>query len=50
MVKLFDCKFLCRIKFGYFLNIMLLIIMLFIMVSGIFILRVVFLNINVGNE
>lgn len=49
-VKLFDRKLPRRTKFGYFLNIMLLITMSFIMVSGIFISRVVFPNINVGNE
>ncbi|WP_455930768.1 DUF4405 domain-containing protein [Priestia aryabhattai] len=49
-VKLFDRKLPRRTKFGYFLNIMLLITMSFIMISGIFISRVVFPNINVGNE
>ncbi|MCJ7990350.1 DUF4405 domain-containing protein [Priestia sp. OVS21] len=49
-VKLFDRKLPRRTKFGYFLNIMLLITISFIMVSGIFISRVVFPNINVGNE
>ncbi|MEJ9230426.1 DUF4405 domain-containing protein [Peribacillus butanolivorans] len=49
-VKLFDRKLPLKTKFGYFLNVMLLITMTFIMISGIFISRVVFPNINVGNE
>ncbi|MEH7161571.1 DUF4405 domain-containing protein [Priestia megaterium] len=49
-VKLFDRKLPRRTKFGYFFNIMLLITMSFIMISGIFISRVVFPNINIGNE
>ncbi|MDY0938605.1 DUF4405 domain-containing protein [Priestia megaterium] len=49
-VKLFDRKLPRRTKFGYFLNVMLLITMSFIMISGIFISRVVFPNINVSNE
>ncbi|MGE1101994.1 DUF4405 domain-containing protein [Peribacillus simplex] len=49
-IKLFDRKLPLGTKFGYFLNVMLLITMTFIMISGIFISRVVFPNINVGNE
>ncbi|MFD6208927.1 DUF4405 domain-containing protein [Peribacillus sp. NPDC060253] len=49
-IKLFDCKLPLATKFGYFLNVMLLMTMTFIMISGIFISRVVFPNINVGNE
>ncbi|WJD83560.1 DUF4405 domain-containing protein [Priestia megaterium] len=49
-VKLFDPKLPRKTKLGYFLNLMLLITMLFIMVSGILISRVVFPNINIGNE
>ncbi|MFD6441815.1 DUF4405 domain-containing protein, partial [Peribacillus sp. NPDC060186] len=49
-VKLFDRKLPFVTKFGYFLNVMLLITMTFIMISGIFISRVVFPNINIGNE
>lgn len=49
-VKLFDRKLPLKTKFGYFLNVLLLVTMTFIMISGIFISRVVFPNINVGNE
>ncbi|WP_347940394.1 DUF4405 domain-containing protein [Peribacillus simplex] len=49
-IKLFDRKLPLATKFGYLLNVMLLITMTFIMISGIFISRVVFPNINVGNE
>ncbi|MFV9511439.1 DUF4405 domain-containing protein [Tepidibacillus sp. LV47] len=49
-VKLFDHKLPRKTRFGYFLNLMLLITMAFIIISGILISRVVFPNINVGNE
>ncbi|MFE4813471.1 DUF4405 domain-containing protein [Peribacillus simplex] len=49
-IKLFDRKLPLATKFGYLLNVMLLITMTFIMISGIFISRVIFPNINVGNE
>ncbi|MGE7758526.1 DUF4405 domain-containing protein [Peribacillus sp. NPDC097895] len=49
-IKIFDRRLPLATKFGYFLNVMLLMTMTFIMISGIFISRVVFPNINVGNE
>lgn len=49
-VKLFDRKLPRKTKCSYFLNFMLLITMTFIIISGIFISRVIFPNINVGNE
>lgn len=49
-VKLFDRKLPVKTKFGYVLNLLLLITMAFIIISGIFISRVVFPNINIGNE
>lgn len=49
-LKLFDRKLPGKTKLGYFLNLMLLISMGFIIVSGIFISRVVFPNIDIGNE
>ncbi|GAA3319756.1 hypothetical protein GCM10020331_027960 [Ectobacillus funiculus] len=39
-----------KTRFGYLLNLLLLITMTFNMVSGIIISRVVFPNINIGNE
>ncbi|WP_462410909.1 DUF4405 domain-containing protein [Neobacillus sp. Marseille-QA0830] len=49
-LKLFDRKLPAKTKLGYVLNLLLLITMAFIIISGIFISRVVFPNINVGNE
>jgi Domain of unknown function (DUF4405) len=49
-VKLFDRKLPLKTKFGYVLNLLLLVTMGFIIISGIFISRVVFPNINIGNE
>jgi hypothetical protein len=49
-VKLFDRKLPVKTKFGYVLNLLLLITMAFIIISGIFISKVVFPNINIGNE
>lgn len=49
-LKLFDRKLPGKTKLGYFLNLMLLISMGFIIVSGIFISRVIFPNIDIGNE
>ncbi|MDF2787619.1 MAG: hypothetical protein K0S80_717 [Neobacillus sp.] len=49
-VKLFDRKLPVKTKVGYVLNLLLLITMAFIIISGIFISKVVFPNINIGNE
>lgn len=49
-VRLFDRKLPHKTRLGYFLNILLLIRMAFIIISGIFISRIVFPNINIGNE
>lgn len=49
-VRLFDRKLPFKTKLGYLLNILLLISMAFIIISGILISRVVFPNINIGNE
>ncbi|MFB3165396.1 DUF4405 domain-containing protein [Neobacillus sp. 179-J 1A1 HS] len=49
-VKLFDRKLPFKTKFGYVLNLLLLVTMGFIIISGIFISRVIFPNINIGNE
>lgn len=49
-LKLFDRKLPLRAKFSYLLNLLLLVGMAFIITSGIFISRVVFPNINIGNE
>lgn len=49
-LKLFDRKLSVKTKFGYLLNLLLLISMAFIITSGIFISRVVFPNINIGDE
>jgi hypothetical protein len=49
-IKLFDRKLPFKTKFGYILNLLLLITMSFIIISGIFISKVVFPNINIGNE
>lgn len=49
-VKLFDRKLPLKTKFGYVLNLLLLLTMAFIIISGIFISRVVFPNISIGNE
>lgn len=49
-LKLFDRKLPFRTKFSYLLNLLLLVGMAFIITSGIFISRVVFPNINIGNE
>jgi len=48
--KLFNRKLPLKTKFSYLLNLLLLISMAFIIMSGIFISRVVFPNINIGNE
>lgn len=49
-LKLFDSKLPFTTRFNYFLNLLLLVTMLFVIISGIFISRVVFPNINIGNE
>jgi len=49
-LKLFDSKLPFKVKFNYFLNLLLLVTMAFVIVSGIFISRVVFPSINIGNE
>ncbi|MCP8967548.1 DUF4405 domain-containing protein [Ectobacillus ponti] len=49
-LKLFDKKLPWGTRFGYLLNLLLLATMTFIMVSGIFVSRVVFPNIQVSNE
>lgn len=49
-VKLFDRNLPFKTKFSYLLNLLLLISMAFIIMSGIFISRVAFPNINIGNE
>lgn len=49
-VKLFDRSLPFKTKFGYVLNLLLLLTMAFIIISGIFVSHVVFPNINVGNE
>lgn len=49
-LKLFDRRLPFRTKFSYLLNLLLLVGMAFIITSGIFISRVVFPNINIGNE
>ncbi|WP_042462591.1 DUF4405 domain-containing protein [Neobacillus dielmonensis] len=49
-LKLFDRKLPAKTKWGYVLNLLLLITMAFIIISGILISRVVFPNINFGNE
>lgn len=49
-LKLFDKKLPGKTRFGYFLNLFLLVTMSFIIISGVFISKVVFPNINIGNE
>ncbi|MFY4775013.1 DUF4405 domain-containing protein [Metabacillus sp. RGM 3146] len=49
-MKIFDKRLPAAIRFSYILNVLLLIVMIFIMVRGIFISRVVFPNVEVGNE
>ncbi|WP_338448703.1 DUF4405 domain-containing protein [Niallia oryzisoli] len=49
-LRLFDSKLPFKTRFNYFLNLLLLVTMLFVIISGIFISRVVFPNINIGNE
>lgn len=49
-LKLFNRKIPFRTKFSYLLNLLLLVGMAFIMMSGIFISRVVFPNIYIENE
>lgn len=49
-LKLFDRQLSLKTKLGYLLNLMLLITMAFIIISGILISRVVFPNLNIGNE
>lgn len=49
-LRLFDHQLPVKTKLGYFLNLMLLITMSYIIVSGIFISRVVFPNIDISNE
>lgn len=48
--RLFDKKLHFKTRFGYFLNFLLFISMAFIIISGIFISRVVFPNIDIVNE
>lgn len=48
--KLFDKKLPGKTRFSYGLNLLLLICMATIMVSGIFVSRVLFPNVNIGNE
>lgn len=49
-VQLFDRKLSFKIKLGYILNVLLLILMGFIIISGILISKVVFPNIDIGNN
>lgn len=49
-LKLFDQKLPGKTRFGYFLNLFLLVTMSFIVISGVLISRVVFPNIDIGNE
>ena len=49
-VKLFDRNLPFKTKFGFILNLLLLLTMAFIIVSGILVSHVVFPSINVGNE
>ncbi|PKG24782.1 DUF4405 domain-containing protein [Niallia nealsonii] len=49
-MKLFDRKLSWKVRGSYALNLLLLVFMSFIIISGIFISRVVFPNINIGNE
>lgn len=49
-MKLFDRKLSWKVRGSYALNLLLLITMSFIIISGILISRVVFPNINIGNE
>lgn len=49
-VKLFDRKLPRKTKVGYFLNLVLLITMSFIIISGIFISKVVFPDIDISNQ
>ncbi|RXZ01364.1 hypothetical protein DMO16_17905 [Fictibacillus sp. S7] len=48
--KLFDKKLPGKTRFSYGLNLLLLLCMATIMVSGIFVSRVLFPNVNIGNE
>jgi hypothetical protein len=49
-LKLFDRKLPGKIRFGYLLNLLLLITIIFIIVSGILISKVVFPELRFGNE
>lgn len=49
-LRLFDRKLPRKIRLGYLLNILLLISMLFIIVSGLCISKIVFPNLRMGNE
>ncbi|WP_394236382.1 DUF4405 domain-containing protein [Niallia oryzisoli] len=49
-LKLFDSKLPFKVKLNYLLNLLLLVTMAFVIISGIFISRVVFPNVNIGNE
>ncbi len=49
-LRIFDRKLPIKIKFGYLLNLLLLISMAFIIISGVIISRVIFPNMNIGNE
>jgi hypothetical protein len=49
-LRLFDSKISVKTKVGYVLNLLLLISMAFIILSGIFISKVVFPNLDVSNE
>lgn len=49
-LRLFDRKLPGKIRLGYLLNILLLISMIFIMISGLFISKIVFPTLRIGNE
>ena len=49
-VRLFDRNLPFKTKLGYFLNVLLLISMAFIIISGILVSKVVFPNIDIGND
>ncbi|XJZ26541.1 DUF4405 domain-containing protein [Bacillota bacterium Lsc_1132] len=49
-LKIFNRKLPAKTRFSYLLNLLLLMMMTFIIISGIFISRVLFPNITIGNE
>lgn len=49
-LRLFDRKLPGKVRFGYLLNVLLLISMAFIIVSGILISKVLFPNLNIGDQ